>query len=120
MTQYLLSVIHEAGVQEREFGPYADEASMHQAFADVGRFNTELEEAGALVFAGGLQPPSTATTVDATGADVITTDGPFAESKEYLGGFWVIEASDLDAALEWTRKASAACGQKLEIRPLQG
>jgi hypothetical protein len=88
-------------------------------FADVDAFNTTLQEAGAWVFAGGLHPPATATVVRATGDDVVTTDGPFAETKEQLGGFWVIKAPDLDAALDWAAKASKACAGPVEVRPFQ-
>ena len=93
---------------------------MEQAYADVDRFNTEVQSSGAWVFAGGLHAPSTATVVDATkGGDPTVTDGPYAETKEHLGGFWVIEAADLDAALDWAKKASAACGAPVEVRPFQ-
>ncbi len=71
-------------------------------------------------FGGGLQPIAQATTVDATGDTPILTDGPYAESKEYLGGFWVIQAPDLDAALDWAKQASAACRGRVEVRPFQG
>ena len=72
------------------------------------------------VFAGGLHPANTATVVRVQdGGDVITTDGPFAETKEQLGGFWIITAPDLDAALEWSAKAAAACMAPVEVRPFQ-
>jgi hypothetical protein len=80
----------------------------------VDAFNAEVQSAGNWVFAGGLHPSSTATVVRAQGGQVVTTDGPFAETKEQLG-FWVITAPDLDAALEW----SAACGAPVEVRPFQ-
>src|SRR5262249_2618652 len=79
----------------------------------------ELQAAGAWVFAGGLYPPDTATVVRGQGGQVITTDGPFPEAKEQLGGIWVIGASDLDAALAWAAKGSAACGRPGEVRPFQ-
>lgn len=120
MTQYMLSTFHEAGVQERDFGPYASQDDMQAAFDAVSAFNARLQESGAWVFAGGLAAPSTATVVDGTGAEAVTTDGPFAESREYLGGFWVISADDLDAALRIAAEASQACGQRLEVRPLMG
>ena len=81
--------------------------------------NNELQSSGAWVFAGGLHAPSTATVVDATKDDVTVTDGPYVETKEQIGGFWVIEAADLDAALEWAKKASKACGGPVEVRPFQ-
>ena len=71
------------------------------------------------MFAGGLEPIDVATTVDNTGDEPIVTDGPFAESKEWLGGFWVIEAPDLDAALPWADRGSTACAGKVEVRPFQ-
>jgi hypothetical protein len=113
MTQYLLSVHHSEG----DVFPEGEE--MQRVFAAVDAFNEKLQAEGAWVFAGGLQPIESATTVDATGAEVLYVDGPYAESKEYLGGFWVIEAADLDAALEWARQGSAACAGKVEVRPFQ-
>jgi len=113
MTQYMLSVNHVEG-EEMPGGE-----DLQRVFDDVDRFNTELQEAGAWVFAGGLMPRETATTVDSTGAEPVVTDGPFAEAKEWLGGFWVIEAPDLDAALAWARKGSAACQGPVEVRPFQ-
>ena len=71
------------------------------------------------MFAGGLHPPATATVVRAQGGQVVTTDGPFAETKEQLGGFWIITVVDLNAALEWAAKGSAACGAPVEVRPFQ-
>ena len=85
----------------------------------VDDFNEKVRSAGAWVFAGGLEPIEAATTVDGTKSEPIVTDGPFAESKEYLGGFWVIEAPDLDAALTWAKEGSAACEGKVEVRPFQ-
>jgi hypothetical protein len=114
MTQYLLSVHMVEGEDA-----YASEDEMQEAFKAVDAFNHELQDKGAWVFAGGLQPVDTATTVDGTGADVVITDGPFAESKEQIGGFWVVEAPDLDAALDWAAKGSAACKGKVEVRPFQ-
>lgn len=113
MTQYLMSVHHVEGE------PMPEGEAAQRAFEDVDRFNSELQAAGAWVFAGGLMPRETATTVDNTGERPVITDGPFAESKEWLGGFWVIEAPDLDAALEWARQGSAACQGPVEVRPFQ-
>ncbi len=113
MTEYLLSVHHgdEAPLSTEE---------MQQSFKDVEAFNSELQASGNWVFAGGLHPPSTATVVR-IGADssVITTDGPYAETKEQLGGFWVIKADDLDAALELAAKGARACRLPVEVRPFQ-
>jgi len=113
MTQYLLSVHMVEGAE-----PPSDEA-MQQAFDAVDRFNTKLQDQGAWVFGGGLEAPDTATVVDATGGDVLVTDGPFAEAKEQLGGFWVIDAADLDAAMRWATEASTACANPVEVRPFQ-
>ena len=113
MTTYLLSVHHSPKLPQ----PPAED--IPAIFAAVDAFNEEVRAAGAWVFAGGLQPIEDSTVVDATGAKVITTDGPFAESKEYLGGFWIIDVPDLDAALTWARKGSAACRGPVEVRPFQ-
>jgi len=110
MKQYLLSVyqpedsIPEPGVRD-------------QIIADVDALNTDLQQAGAWVFAGGLHPSSTATVVRVDGGDVLITDGPFVEGKEHIGGFWVIQAPDLDSALAWGRKATRACAVPVEVRP---
>lgn len=114
MAQYLLSVWHD---EEYEVDFEGEE--MQRIGAQVGRFNADLEAAGGLVFAGGLNPASSATVIRSNGGDVSMTDGPYAESKEQMGGFWVIEAADLDAALEWARKGAAACEGPVEVRPFQ-
>jgi len=114
MKQYLLSVYHAEGA---DYAPPADE--IQQIMSGVEEFNTELRSTGAWVFAGGLHPSSTATVVRLEGDDVLTTDGPFLEGKEHIGGFWVIKAADLDAALEWGRKATRAARVPVEVRPLQ-
>ena len=102
MTQYLLSVWHDA---DYEVDFTSDEAQ--RQVAQVGAFNDELTSTGTWVFGGGLHPASSATVLRADDGDVSMTDGPYAETKEQMGGFWVIEAADLDAALEWARKATA-------------
>lgn len=114
MAQYLLSVWHD-GTYEVDF----EGEEMQRVVAQVDRFNSELQAAGAWVFAGGLHPAESATVVRDTQGDVSMIDGPFAESKEQMGGFWVIEAGDLDAALEWARRGSAACEGPVEVRPFQ-
>jgi hypothetical protein len=113
MTQYLLSVYMVEG------DPIPSEDEIPTIYADVDRFNEEVKAAGAWVFAGGLHPADTATVVKATDGEVVTTDGPFPEAKEQIGGFWVIEAADLDAALAWAAKGSAACRGAVEVRPFQ-
>ena len=114
MTQYLLSVWGREGD-----APYANDEEMQEAFAATGRFNDKLKAAGQFVFAGGLHAVDTATVVDGQGDEVVTTDGPFAESKEFLGGFWVIEATDLDEALALAAEGSKACRNSVEVRPFQ-
>jgi hypothetical protein len=114
MKQYLLAV-HTDFEQQ----PSASEEEMQRAYKAVDAFNAELRSSGTWVFAGGLHPPSTATVVRTQGGKVITTDGPFSETKEQLGGFWVIRAPDLDSALDWAAKGSAACGNPVEVRPFQ-
>jgi hypothetical protein len=113
MTQYLLAV------HSIEGEPMPSPEQMQRAYKDVDALNSELQSSGVWVFAGGLQPPSSATVVRAQGGQVVTTDGPFAETKEQLGGFWIIDVADLDAALEWARKATVACAAPVEVRPFQ-
>jgi hypothetical protein len=110
MKQYLLSVYHA------EDGSPAPEV-MEKIVRDVDALNAEFQAAGAWVFAGGLFPSSTATVLQVQGGDVLVTDGPFVEGKEHIGGFWVIKAADLDAALEWGKKATRACAAAVEVRP---
>ncbi|HEY5155102.1 MAG TPA: YciI family protein [Acidimicrobiales bacterium] len=113
MAQYLLSVHTDWDAE-----PPPPEV-MEQAFGAVDAFNADLMTSGAFVFGGGLHPPSTATVVRAQDGEVLTTDGPYAETKEQLGGFWIVEAADLDAALDIAARGSSACGQPVEVRPFQ-
>ncbi|XVX20550.1 YciI family protein [Actinomycetota bacterium] len=113
MSQYLLSVHHDF---EHAYDAGTD---LEQVFADVDAFNTAVTEAGAYRFGGGLMPGSSAKVVDARGGEAVTTDGPYLESKELLGGFWVIDVADDAAALDWAARASAACRQQVEVRPFQ-
>jgi hypothetical protein len=113
MKQYLLSVHGVEGSAPRP----PDE--MQKAYEGVAAFNAELQAAGAWVFAGGLHPPNTATVVREKDGELLTTDGPFVEGKEHIGGVWVIAAPDLDAALNWASKATRACGDAVEVRPFQ-
>ena len=104
--QYLVSVIHDAaGLATPE----------EDAAIDV--FNDRLMAEGHWVFAGGLAAPSSATVIDNRGEEAMFTDGPFLESKEYLAGFWIIEAADLDVALKLAAEGSKACNRKIEVRP---
>ena len=113
MTQYLLSVFDVEGTATLP----PDE--IEKIYADVDAVNAELMAAGAWVFAGGLHPADTATVVSAKSGETLITDGPYAETKEHVGGFWIIEAADLDAALDWARKATVACRGPIEVRPFQ-
>jgi hypothetical protein len=112
MKQYLLGVYSDESV------PMSDE-QMQASYKAVDAFNRELVESGAFVFAGGLHPIADTTVVRAQGGKVVITDGPFAETKEQVGGFWVVKAADLDAALELASKGSQACGWPVEVRPFQ-
>ncbi|MEW2180141.1 YciI family protein [Streptomyces sp. NPDC005406] len=114
MKHYLLSVVTPAdGV-----APAPEE--LEQIMRRVQGFHRELEEAGAWVFDGGLSSPSSATVVRAKDGDTVLTDGPYAEGKEYLGGLSIVRAPDLDAALDWGRKAALAIGLPIEVRPFEG
>lgn len=115
MARYMLSVFGPA-VRE-PFGEYGSKEAMQQALADTGAFNARLEQEGRLVFADGLAEATTATTVDGRGDRPIVTDGPYLETKEHLGGFWVIEAADLDEAIAIAGDASRACRNAVEVRP---
>jgi hypothetical protein len=120
VTQYFLTIPHESAEEPtmesmQEINP----AELEAMIAAVDRFNTELNEAGAFVAAGGLQPPSTAITVDATDDTVKRTPGPFVEATEYVGGFWIIDAPDEEQALAWAEQVSAALGSRIEVRALQ-
>jgi hypothetical protein len=113
MAQYLVSVWHDDDYSDLDFSS----ADMQRIGGQVGALNEELQRAGAWVFGCGLKPVSSATVVRAAGGEVSMTDGPYAESKEQMGGFWIIEARDFDAALEWAGKAAAACEGPVEVRP---
>ena len=92
---------------------------MQQSFKDVDALNSQMQAKGAWVFAGGLHPATTATVVQVKDGEVLTTDGPFAETKEQLGGFWVLKVENLDAALAWAAAATKACRAPVEVRPFQ-
>ena len=106
--QYLVSVIHDS----------ASLATQSEAAA-IDVFNEQIQAKGQWVFAAGLGAPDTATVIDNRGGEPVFSDGPFLESKEYLAGFWVIEAPDLDVALALAAEASKACRGKVEVRPFQ-
>ena len=117
MTQYFLSLPHDSS--EEPTMENIDPAELEMLIAEVDAFNTALQDTGAFLFAGGLQPPSSATTVDATSDSPTFTPGPFVKADEYLGGFWIIEADNDDDAIEWTKRASRALGSRVEVRALQ-
>jgi hypothetical protein len=104
--QYLVSVIFDT-----------EGLATPDEMAAIDVFNERLEADGHWVFAGGLAAPSTATVIDNRGEEAMFTDGPFVESKEYLAGFWIIEAPDLDVALKLAAEGSKACNRKVEVRP---
>jgi hypothetical protein len=113
MTRYLLSVYQpDGGVPPPEV--------LKKVMAEVGALRDEMKAAGAWVFAGGLHPPSTATVLRLQDGDIMTTDGPFAEGKEHIGGFTILDAPDLDAALEWGRKLVWVTTLPIEVRPFRG
>ena len=113
MKQYLLSVCYPPGAT-----PPSREA-LEGVMRDVGALNREMQAAGAFVFAGGLHPASTATVVQFRNGDTLITDGPYAESKEHLGGVCIVRATDLDAALAWAGKLAQATTVPIEVRPFQ-
>jgi len=113
MRQYLLSVYHSEGQ------PQPEGAEIERIYKQVDTLNAELMAEGAWVFGGGLYGPETATVVRVQDGETLTTDGPFAETKEQVGGFWILKAPDLDAALALAARGSAACGAPIEVRPFQ-
>lgn len=104
--EYLVSVIFE----QPDPGPPSDMAA-------IGAFNNQLKAQGHWVYANGLAAPNTATVIDGRGETPVFTDGPFVETKEYLAGFWIINAPNLDVALELAAAGSKACNRKVEVRP---
>lgn len=111
MTKYLLSVCQPAG------GVQPAPEVLAGIMKNVDAWRQELQDAGSWVFSGGLHAPSTATVLRPQDGDVLVTDGPFIEGKEYVGGFTIIDVADLDAALEWGRKCALAIGLPIEVRP---
>lgn len=113
MAQYLLSVHYVEGQEA------PDDETVQQMYADVEALNEEMQAAGAWVFAGGLEEPHEATVVREQNGEILTTDGPFPEAKEHLGGFWVLDVADRETAMEWARRATVACQGPVEVRPFQ-
>ena len=113
MKQYLLSIYQPEG------DPPPPEI-LEPVMRELDVLNREIKAAGAWVFSAGLHPPSTATVLRLQDVEMLMTDGPFAEGKEHIGGFWIIKAPDLDAALAWGRKVARVITLPIEVRPFQG
>jgi hypothetical protein len=114
MTHYLLTIYQPDG-------PPPPPEVLDPIMRDIDAVKQEMKDAGVWVFSGGLHPPSTATVLQQKGGDMVTTDGPYIEGKEHVGGFTIIDVPDLDAALEWGRKlARAIVMLPIEVRPFQG
>jgi hypothetical protein len=111
--------VHTRGGQPRQPTPDAQPAAAHDADNPMDQLESEMRSAGAFIFAGRLHEPETATVVRASDGDVVTTDGPFLESKEQIGGIYIVEADDLDAALRWASRTSALIKMPIEVRPFQ-
>jgi hypothetical protein len=112
MKQYLL------GIYQPDEDPPPPEV-LAPVMRDLAALNEEMKAAGAWVFAAGLHAPSTATVLQASDGDILMTDGPYAEGKEHLGGFTIIEAPDLDGALGWGRRLAEVIGLPIEVRPMR-
>jgi hypothetical protein len=112
MKQYLLSIYQPDG-------PPPPPETLEPIMRQVAALNREMQDAGVWVFSGGLHAPETATVLQLTRGEVVMTDGPYVEGKEHIGGFYVIAAPDLDAALEWGRKVARVITLPIEVRPLQ-
>jgi len=110
MTRYLVAIHHPDN-----YDASREDKAMRR---DIGALNQEMDAAGVRIFAGGLTPASDAKSVRAQpGGKVLVTDGPYLETKEHIGGFWILEAADMDEALAWGRKAAVACRAPVEVRP---
>ena len=110
MTQYLVAIHHP-----EDFEPYSESEETHR---DIEALNKEMNAAGIVVFVGGLDRASKAKSVRIKPrGELLVTDGPYAETKEHIGGFWVLEAADMDEALAWGKKAALACRAPVEVRP---
>jgi hypothetical protein len=112
MKQYLL------GMYQPE-GRIPPPEVLDRVMRDLGVISQDIKDAGGWVFSGGLHPPSASTVLKLDNGEVVTTDGPFTEAKEYLGGFWIVNAEDLDAALGWGRRITEVTGLPIEVRPFR-
>ena len=111
MTKYLLTLYQPDGV------PSPEDVDLDRIGRELGALNEEIRAAGAWVFAGGLHPAATSTVVRARGDDLALTDGPYLEGREHVGGFTIVEAADLDAALAWAGRIAGITGLPVEVRP---
>jgi len=112
MTQYLLTIYQPTGGM-------LPEGALEPIMRDTQKVNQDMKDAGVWVFAGGLHPPTTATVLRPEGGEMLTTDGPFTEAKEHVGGLTIIKAADLDEALDWGRRLAEATTLPIEVRPFQ-
>ncbi|MGI9822172.1 YciI family protein [Agromyces sp. Marseille-Q5079] len=120
MTQYFLTVPHDSAEEPTMASMQdIDPADLAAVLAAVDEFNTALKDSGAFVFAGGLYPPSSAKTVDPSSGEPRVLDEPFVEASQYVGGFWIIEAADESAAVEWATRAALALQGRIEVRAFQ-
>jgi hypothetical protein len=111
--QYLISVIDSG----EALAAGRSESATAKEMADIDVVNDQMQKDGYWVFAGGMGSPDSATTIDNRGSETVITDGPYVESKEFVAGFWIVEAPDLDVALRLAQDASKACNRKIEVRP---
>lgn len=119
MAKYLMSVFGPDSDYDKDNYGYESPEQMQESFAATEAFNKKLQDQGYFVFADGLERPSSATVVDGTGEKPVFTDGPFAETKEYIAGFWIIDVPSRELALELAAEGSKACLGKVELRPMQ-
>jgi hypothetical protein len=119
MTQYMLSVHSGSDAASGDVQPAEPMTpeQMQQSYQQVLALEEEMKAAGAWLFSGRLTEPAVATVVRVSAGEALTTDGPFVESKEHLGGFYIVEADDLDAALGWATRTAAIIGMPIEVRP---
>lgn len=115
MTRYMLSVHSVAGVTREPMSP----EDMQRSWQQISALEKEMKTKGAWVFSGRLHDADTATVVRVSNGDILTTDGPFIEAREHLGGFYIISADDLDAALGWAAKVTQCIGNPIEVRPFE-